>query len=274
MPRAVDVVSVYHASENCCDEKLPMRAWLTTIVILPVALIVSTVVLTVSHALWHDVPLATWQYAAVELSLAAGTVWLVTRQHWPQWHWRGVIQACGEGWLLLAIAGAVAMGFGMLAPHVGRTWDVWVPALLVAAPLAWWCMAEEIVLRVMLPHVTPASRGWGAVLLWVQAVALMWLMSTPTSWYAVVVIAAGELLGVVTARASTDFATRWGRRWAWRWLMAAVCGATQLGVVLALPSAITLVVTEALVPAMVTAGVLVAWSLASLIHLPNAPTSP
>ena len=130
-------------------------------------------------------------------------------------------------------------------------------------------MAEEVVLRVLLPqHLPTRSIHATRILQWLIAVAVVWLLSTPTSWYALVVIAAGELLGVVTAHCTADFTTMWARRWAWRWMMAGVLGATQLGIVLAVPSLFTMVITEALVPAMVTAGVLVVWSSATvLLHL-------
>lgn len=246
-----------------------MRSWIQPIVILPVAIMLSTVALPMVYSISMGFGGVSWVSTAVELSLATGVVWLWTRDYWPRSRWRAWLVACSEGWILLAVALSVAVAFGVLAFHFNGTWWTLLPPMAVAIPLAWWCMAEEVVLRVLLPlHLPTRSIHATRILQWLIATAVVWLLSTPTSWYALVVIATGELLGVVTAHCTADFTTMWARRWAWRWLMAGVLGATQLGIVLAVPSLFTMIITEALVPAMVTAGVLVVWSSATvLLHL-------
>lgn len=252
-----------------------MRIWGSAIIVLPVAVIASTLILTTMQMGWGDVGDVSWLRVVLELSLATALVWVWTRQHWPASHWRAWVVACVEGWTLLAVALCVAMVVGVLAIQINQSWWAVFPALAVAGPLAGWCMAEEVVLRIMLPVQMPWQDVRRVRLLqWVIATAVVWLMSTPTSWYALIVIAAGELLGVVTAHCSGDFTTMWARRWAWRWMMIALLGATQLGIVLALPSLFTMVMTEALVPAMVTAGVLVTWSFTIFWWHANEPVPP
>lgn len=238
-----------------------MRRFVITLMILPLAVMLSTLLLS---WLYQFVPLAmrhSWSMTVLELGVPAGLVWLVTRHAWPRWAWYRVVRACGAGIVWVALALGVALATDMLAFAPTVRYDALLSFIAVALPLAWWCMAEEVVLRVLLPGTLVALSPWlRGVLMWLVAAALMWVLSTPASWYTVLVLGAGELLGVVTWASAGDFGQMWARRWVWRWVMVAGCGATQLGLTLAVPAPVTLVIPEALVPAIVTVGALFAWS--------------
>lgn len=267
------VATVYHATSTHAERCNVMRsAWLV-VLLLPGALVASTAIATYSQISGYVPTLPSWGWAAIELSLAAGIVWLCTRTAWTWGSWRDVLVACGEGWMLLSFAIGVTMAFGMLSFHPVVHWQALWAAGAVAVPLALWCMAEEVVLRRLLPQVMPIAHPWlRYIVLWGIAVALVWLMSTPASWFALAVIAAGEGFALVTAAVGRSFTTWWARRWAWRWLMICIFGATQLGISIAVPSVVTLVIPEALVPAVVTMSALIAWGVVSLI--PPATPSP
>ncbi|MCE2850122.1 MAG: hypothetical protein LW717_17330 [Chloroflexaceae bacterium] len=253
-----------------------------TLLILPVAVLLSTVLMTSVQWLWPLTALPSWILAAGELAGATGIVWAMTQADWS-WRtlgvWRDVVRACAEGWLLIGVAMIVAHAFDMLAIAPVIHWSSLWPVLVVALPLAGWCMAEEVVLRVVLPRTSPITQRWrNALLVWVLAVATIWVLSTPASWFAVAAIAAGELLSVVTRFTAQSTTTLWARRWAWRWLMICVCGATQLGIAVSTPHVISLVIPEALVPAIVTMSALIAWSavsaLPAFIQAQSSPQSP
>lgn len=265
---------MYHASSDHAERCDAMQKLWFVVVILPGALVASTAISTYSQLSWYLPTLPSWAWAAIELSLAAGAVWLCTRPAWTWGSWRDVLVACGEGWMLLACAIGVTMAFGMLSFNPTIHWHgVWAAGVL-AIPLAWWCMAEEVVLRDVLPTLVPIAHPWRKYsVLWGIAVIMMWLMSTPASWFALAVIAAGEFLSLVTAYVGRSFTTRWARRWAWRWLMMCFFGATQLGMAVAVPAVVTLVIPEALVPAVLTVSALIAWSVVSLLP-PSQSTTP
>ncbi|MFM7677550.1 MAG: hypothetical protein ACKO83_01735, partial [Roseiflexaceae bacterium] len=253
-----------------------------TLLILPVAVLLSTLLITSVQWLWPLTALPSWILAAGELTVATGIVWVMTHADWS-WGtlgaWRDVVRACAEGWVLLAVAMLVAYAFDMLAIAPVVYWPALWPVLMVALPLAGWCMAEEVVLRVVLPRTSPVAPCWRtALLVWVLAVASIWVLSTPASWFAVAAIAAGELVSVVTRFTAHSTTTLWARRWAWRWLMICVCGATQLGIAVSTPHVISLVIPEALVPALVTMSALIAWSavtaLPVIIQAQSSPQSP
>ena len=241
-----------------------------TLLILPVAVLLSTLLITAVQLLWPLTSLPSWILAAGELTVATGIVWVMTHADWS-WGapgaWHDGVRACAEGWVLLGVAMAVAHAFDMLSIAPVIHWQALWVVLAVALPLAGWCMAEEVVLRVVLPRTLPVAHRWGnAVLIWVLSIATIWMLSTPASWFAVAAIAAGELLSVVTRFTVHRPTTLWARRWAWRWLMICVCGATQLGIAVSMPHVISLVIPEALVPALLTMGALVAWSVVTVLR--------
>lgn len=264
---------------ECRGKMAMMRQFGLTILILPVAVVFSTLLITAVQWLYPFTNLPSWGRVVAEFMVATALVWSMTHTDWVWGAWRDVVRACGEGWVLLGVAMLVAYAFDMLAIGPVIHWQALVGVLAVALPLAAWCMAEEVVLRVVLPRTLAVSQRWlHALSMWGVAVATIWMLSTPVSWFAVIAIAAGELLAVVTWATGHGVTTLWARRWAWRWLMICVCGATQLGIAVALPHVVSLVIPEALVPAVVTMSALCAWSvvtvLPSIIQAQSSPQSP
>lgn len=241
-------------------------AWgqlIIALLILPATIVVTALALAQSR-LYQLFP-AEWPWTtaattALEFSVAAIVVWAYYRAQWPTWRWREVIRVFFEA---LAI-----LGMAMLPPYWLDQFTIAqqfhfvgaINALIFLGPLAAWCIAEEVVLRVVLPRILAPLSTWVRYSsLLVLACLVQWVIITPQSYYVIAVIVAGESVSLLSMALQPHFGVVWGRRWAWRWVLIGLLGAQNVGLATALSSPLTPIVSEAAALTVVAASALASW---------------
>ncbi|NBU64267.1 MAG: hypothetical protein EBS29_07195 [Chloroflexia bacterium] len=243
-------------------------AWgqlIIALLILPATVVVTALALAQSRlsqlfpVTWPWTPATT---TALELSMVTLVVWAIYRREWPMWRWRDVGRVVVEAFTILGLALVPPYWFGQftIAQHfhfVGA-----INALIFLGPLAAWCMAEEVVLRVVLRRILAPLPTWvrDSCLL-VLACLVQWMMITPQSYLVIAVIVAGESVSLLSMALQPHFGIVWGRRWAWRWILIGLLGAQNVGFATALTSPFTPIVSEAATVTVVAASALASWCL-------------
>lgn len=244
------------------------------LLLLPATVVLTTLVLTQSRGL-QLFPID-WVWAAatttaLELSGASLLVWAVYRHEWPAWRWRDVGRGWVEALVLIAVALVPPFLFGQFT--IAQQFHVTgaINALTLLVPLALWCYAEEVVLRVVLPRILASVATWVRYAsLLVLASLIQWILITPQSDYVIAVIVAGECVSLLSMTVQPHFGVVWGRRWAWRWLLIGLLGAQNVGLATSLTSPFSPIVSEAVTITIVAASALVSWAaLISYAFLAN-----
>jgi len=235
------------------------------LLILPVAIMLTTLVLAQSRLLQLfpvDWPWTTATTTALELSMAALVVWAIYRREWPTWRWRDVGRVFFEALAVIGLALLPPYWFGQFTIAQQFYFNGVINAVIFLLPLAAWCLAEEVVLRVVLLRILAPLPAWTRYLsLLTLASLIQWVIITPQSDFVLAVIVAGESVSLLSMILQPHFGVVWGRRWAWRWLLIGLLGAQNVGLASALTSPLTPIVTEAATLTIVAASALAIWSI-------------
>ena len=245
------------------SQKIAWGQFIGALFILPGAMVVTALVLAQSRLLrlfpveW---PWTTATTTAIELSMAALMIWAIYHREWPTWRWRDVGRVFFEALAVIGLALVPPYWFGQFTIAQQFYSNGASNALIFLVPLAIWCMAEEVVLRVVLPRILAPLPAWVRYLsLLTLASLIQWVIITPQFIYVSAVLIAGEALSLLSMALQPHFGVVWGRRWAWRWLLIGLLGAQNIGLATALTSPLTPIVTEAATLTIVAASALTSW---------------
>jgi len=245
------------------SQKIAWGQLIVAVLILPATVVLTTLVLAQSRLLQlfpAEWPWTTATTTALELSMAALVVWAIYRREWPTWRWRDVGRVFFEALAMIGLALVPPYWFGQFTIAQQFYFNGAINALIFLVPLAMWCMAEEVVLRVVLPRTLAPLPTWVRYLsLLTLASLIQWVIITPQFIYVSAVLIAGEALSLLSMALQPHFGVVWGRRWAWRWLLIGLLGAQNVGLATALTSPLTPIVTEAATMTIVAASALASW---------------
>jgi hypothetical protein len=245
------------------SQKIAWGQLIIAVLILPATVVVTALALAQSRLLRlfpADWPWTTATTTALELSMAALVVWAIYRREWPTWRWRDVGRVFFEALAMIGIALVPPYWFGQFTIAQQFYFNGASNALIFFVPLAAWCIAEEVVLRVVLPRILAPLPAWARYLSLLALASLgQWIIITPQSYYVIAVIVAGECVSLLSMALQPHFGVVWGRRWAWRWLLIGLLGAQNVGLATALTSPLTPIVTEAATMTIVAASALTSW---------------
>ncbi len=245
------------------SQKIAWGQFLGALLVLPGAVVVTALALSQSRLLQLFPVVWQWTTAtttALEFSVAAIVVWAIYRHEWPAWRWRDVGRVFFEALAMIGLALVPPYWFGQFTIAQQFYSNSVINALIFLVPLAAWCMAEEVVLRVVLLRILAPLPTWVRYSsLLVLACLVQWIIITPQSYYVIAVIVAGECVSLLSMALQPHFGVVWGRRWAWRWLLIGLLGAQNVGLATALTSPLTPIVTEAATMTIVAASALTSW---------------
>ncbi len=245
------------------SKQFGLGQFIAAMLMLPGAVVVTTVVLAQSRVLrlfptaWPWVPLTT---TTLELTAVAVLVWAIYRREWPEWRWRDIGQALAESLAVIGVAMIAPYWFGQITIASQVSLLTCLNAVLFAVPLAAWCMAEEVVLRVVLPRILAPLPMWSRYSsLLVLACLVQWSIMTPQSYYIIAVIVAGECVSLLSMSVQSHFGLVWGRRWAWRWVTVGLLGAQNIGFATTLQSPAMPIVRDAATMMIIIGSALAIW---------------
>jgi hypothetical protein len=245
------------------SQKIAWGQFLGALLVLPGAVVVTALVLAQSRLLRLipvDWPWTTATTTALELSMATLVIWVIYRREWPTWRWHDVGRVFFEALAVIGLALVPPYWFGQFTIAQQFYFNGAINALIFLFPLAMWCMAEEVVLRVVLSRILTPLPAWVRYLsLLTFASLIQWIIITPQFIYVSAVLIAGEALSLLSMAIQPHFGVVWGRRWAWRWLLIGLFGAQNVGLTTALTSPLTPIVTEAATMTIVAASALASW---------------
>lgn len=239
------------------------QRWVVVLFGLPVAVLLSTLALSQTQLIRlvpSDLPLQPALWSALQLSLASSLIWFIWREAPQIPAWRTVGQSLLEGVGLFG----VALGISWYLQLIDISWDITTERIvtmgMMALPLAWWCMAEERLMRVelcrLLSHQKPLLRD-------VSMIGIGWIVQftilSAHTLEILVVILLTEGLSVLTWSGSAHYDKTWTRRWAWRWLLVAGAGLHGTGFVISTPAPIIVTADDTFVLVLLVAAPLVAW---------------
>lgn len=244
-------------------QKIAWGQLIGALLVLPGAMVLTAMVLAQSRLLQLfpvDWPWTTATTTALELSMAALLVWAIYQREWPTWRWRDVGRVFFEALAVIGLALVPPYWFGQFTVAQQFYFNGVINAIIFLGPLAAWCLAEEVVLRIVLPRILAPLPSWVRYFsLLTFASLIQWVIITPQFIYVSAVLVAGEALSLLSMAIQSHFGVVWGRRWAWRWLLIGLLGAQNVGLATALTSPLTPIVTEAATMTIVTASALVIW---------------
>jgi hypothetical protein len=244
--------------------------WLMAIFGLPIIVMLSTFIISqsqVGQLVPADMPFQSTLWAALQLSLTSGMVWLIWRQPAPKRNWSIIGSAIIEGSVLCGIS-LTLLGWLEI---IDITWQITTESIVamigLALPLAWWSIAEERVLRgelqTLLSNFPPFLRTF--IMLGIAWLVQMSLVSTYSLFVALVLVFT-EGLSILTWSGHAGFERAWTRRWVWRWLFIAGAGISVTGFITATPAPLRVFIDDPFISMVLVATPLVTWTMMTIVQ--------
>jgi hypothetical protein len=246
------------------------QQWVMAIVGLPTAVVLSTFLVSqtqISQLVPADLPFQPTIWAALQLSLASGLIWLMWRSPTSPRNWFVIGNAFIEGITLCGISLLMMWLLGFTEAIWQISTESIVAMLGLALPLAWWSMAEERVLRGELRALlgTMPSLLRDVIMLSIGWCVQMSLVSVHSLFVAIVLLLT-EGLSVMIWSGHDGFERAWARRWVWRWVFVVVLGMSSTGFVTATPSPLILLVEDPFISIVLVAAPITTWIIFSIVH--------
>jgi hypothetical protein len=247
------------------------QRWLMVIFGLPIATILSTFIISqtqIGQLMPADMPFQPTLWAALQLSLTSGMIWLTCRHPAPKRNWAIIGRSILEG---VVFCGITLIIFRWFLHLIDLEWNITTDSVVamagLALPVAWWSMAEERVLRGELHTLLGTQRPLlrDVIMLGIGWCVQMSLVSGHSLFVALVLLLC-EGLSVITWSGQANFERTWSRRWVWRWIFVVFAGVSATGFVTATPAPLIVMADDPWILAMLVTVPLTMWIIYAILQ--------